>query len=317
MHPEREPVEAAEEQNRIRQALGVRPFTPPPEGFDPLQASPRELLVHGYPGRPDARLHPKLHERWEEVASRPITVVEPRFVVMEHKGGWSRERYGLPAGSGWAGSVQFSEKDDPVTFVSGQWTVPHIVAPIPDDCICAQWIGIDGANDAPIRWDSGDILQAGTTQAIAMVGFVSVKRTFAWVEWYPELPATIANFPVSEGDVMQCTICVYSPTEAGVHLFNMTSGAYTAFVKTAPSNVQLVGNCAEWIVEDPTSLGWALARYGDVYFDNCVAGTRAGKLLLAGTGRLDEMYDTNGRTISMPYAENDLLVKVEYTDRSP
>lgn len=317
MRPESERVEAAREQKRIREALGVRPFTPAPEGFDPLQASARELLVHGYPGRPDARLHTKLHERWEELASRPITVVEPRFVVMEHKGGWSRERYGLPAGSGWAGSVQFSAKDDPVTFVSGQWTVPHIVAPTPGDCICAQWIGIDGANDAPIEWDSGDILQAGTTQAIALVGFVSVERTFAWVEWYPELPATIANFPVSEGDVMQCTICVYSPTEAGVHLFNMTSGAYTAFVKNAASNVQLIGNCAEWIVEDPTSLGWNLARYGDVYFDNCVAGTQGGKLLLAGTGRLDEMYDTNGRTISMPYAENDLLVKVEYTDRSP
>ena len=32
-------------------------------------------------------------------------------------------------------------------------------------------------------------------------------------------------------------------------------------------------------------LGWVLARYGDVYFDNCVAGTEGGKLLLAGTRR--------------------------------
>jgi hypothetical protein len=315
--PKRESVEAEAEQKRIREALGVRLFTSAPEGFDPLKASARELLVHGYPGRPDVRLHPKLHQRWEDVVSRPMTVVKPRFVVTEHRGGWPHKQYGLPAGSGWAGSVHFSPKDDPVTFVSGQWTVPHIVAPKPDDCICAQWIGIDGANDAPPYWESGDILQAGTTQVIVFVGFVPVHRSFAWFEWYDGPPATIENLPVSEGDVMQCTICVYSPTEAGVHFFNMTSGVYTAFVKNAPDNVQLLGNCAEWIVEDPTSAEMTLARYGDVYFDNCVAGTQGGKLLLAGTGRLDEMYDTNGRTISMPYAENDLLIKVEYTDRSP
>jgi hypothetical protein len=205
-----------------------------------------------------------------------------------------------------------------MTFVAGEWTVPNIAAPKPGECICAQWVGIDGANSAPdLDWDSGDILQAGTTQMIIPVLGTQVHLSFAWFEWYPEQPMNISNFAVSPGDMMLCTICVYSPTEAGVHLFNLTSGIQTSFVKTAPGTVQLLGNCAEWIVEDPTSLEWPLGRYGSVYFDSCVAGTQGGKLLLGGTGRLDNMYDTNGRNISVAYAENDLLVRVDYTDRSP
>ena len=59
-----------------------------------------------------------------------------------------------------------------------------------------------------------------------------------------------------------------------------------------------------------------LARFGDVYFDNCVAGTQGGKLLPGGTGRLDPMYDVHAN-IAVPSAENDWLIKVEYTDKSP
>jgi len=204
-----------------------------------------------------------------------------------------------------------------VTFVSGQWTVPHVVAPKPGNCICATWIGIDGANDDPNGNDSYDILQAGTTQMIVTLLGAPLYLSFAWFEWYPAYPVGITNLPVSPGDIMYCAICVYSPTEAGIHLLNVTRGVLTSFAKTAPKNVQLVGNCAEWIVEDPTSSNMNLARYADVYFDNCVAGTQNGALLLAGAGSLLNMYDVNGHNISIPQAETDLLIKVQYTDASP
>lgn len=302
---------------QIHKELGVRLFKPAPEGFDPMDAGARELLVYGYPARPDARLHPELHEHWKHMMSQAISIIEPQFGVLAHKGDWSHLQYGLPAGNGWSGSVVFAASGDTVTFVSGQWTVPHPIRPKPGDCICAEWVGIDGANGDPNGNNSTDILQAGTTQMV--VNTVAGPRllSFAWFEWFPANPVPITNLQVSPGDTMYCAICVYSPTEAGVHMLNVTSRVGTAFVKTAPPNNQLVGNCAEWILEAPTSSNMNLARYGDVYFDNCIAGTGAGALLPGGTGRMERMIDINGLGISVSYAENDLLIRVEYADQSP
>ena len=49
----------------IHDALGVRLFKHPPEGFDALQAEDKELLVYGYPARPDKERHPELHATWD------------------------------------------------------------------------------------------------------------------------------------------------------------------------------------------------------------------------------------------------------------
>jgi hypothetical protein len=46
----------------IPEALGVRLFAPSPKDFDPIEASDRDLLVHGYPPRPDSSVHPELHD---------------------------------------------------------------------------------------------------------------------------------------------------------------------------------------------------------------------------------------------------------------
>ena len=60
----------------------MRLFTPPPADFDPLTASDRELLVHGYPTRPDARIQPELAARWQEMMSRPLRFVQPEFELL-------------------------------------------------------------------------------------------------------------------------------------------------------------------------------------------------------------------------------------------
>jgi len=313
--PEKERPEAV--QARIRKVLGVRGFRPAPEGFDPLNASPRALRLHGYPARPDATVHPELHDRWVEVMSQRWRMIEPKFAVMTDKANGSRQEYGLPAGNGWGGAIAFTAKGDAVSWVSGQWTVPHIVPPKPGSCIVASWIGIDGANDDPHGNDSYDILQAGTTQlgVTSPIGFFYLS--YLWFEWYPAPPIEITNLRVSPGDTMYGVICVYSPTEAGIHLLNRTTGLGTSFVKTAPKGVQLVGNCAEWVIEDPIGANMNLGRFGDTYFDECVAGTQDGRLLTGGTGSLLPMYDINGHTIAQPVAETDLLIRIRYSDSAP
>jgi len=71
---------------KANKSLGVRLFKRAPEGFNPITARARELLTYGYPARPDAMLHPQLHELWAEMISRPMQIIDPEFAVMTDKG---------------------------------------------------------------------------------------------------------------------------------------------------------------------------------------------------------------------------------------
>jgi hypothetical protein len=292
----------------IHDALGVRLFKKPPEGFDPLHAEDRELLVYGYPARPDKDKHPELHETWQRMASRPLTFIEPQFALRTDKQHGVRNTIANDTSTNWSGAASFAAKGDSATYVIGQWTVPDVVAPGLGSFYCASWVGIDGDG-------SPDVLQAGTECDVISFGFFTAKQTYVWWEWYPENEVQIANFPVTSGDVMFCAICVHSDTEAGFYLTNLTTGASTSFTKTAPRGTQLVGNCAEWIVEAPTVNGGqsALARYGDVYFDECIAGTKNEHLLYGGDGDLITMVDSSNHPISVPTRETDELIKIQFT----
>lgn len=297
--------------NQVHDALGVRLFKPVPEGFDPLQASARALLAHGFPARPDARRHPELHATWERMVSRPMLRIEPQFALRTDKRHGIRHAIANDTSTNWSGAVSFAAAGDSVTYVIGQWTVPDVAAPGTGAFNCSTWIGIDGDG-------SPDVLQAGTEQEIVSLGFITVHQTYAWWEWFPDYEVQIANFPVSPGDVMFCAICVHSSTEAGFYLTNVTTGLSTSFTKTAPGGTTLVGNCAEWIVETPTVNGKlaALPRYGDVYFDSCVAGTSRHALLEGGSGTPITMLSSSNKQISIPTLETSQLVKVAYSSGS-
>ncbi|HEY2795192.1 MAG TPA: G1 family glutamic endopeptidase [Micromonosporaceae bacterium] len=217
---------------------------------------------------------------------------------------------------GWAGSIVNSDDGDPVTFVSGQWTVPDVVPPPGDHGLsaCATWIGIDDLGS-----DSGDILQTGTTQQVT---YGHAPTTFAWFEWFPEDPVTVTNLSVRPGDVMYALICVYSPVEAAVYLGNTTTGQLVSFIKDAPENISLSGQTAEWVLECPQFEDGSFAiltKFGDVYFDNCIAGTSGRdplQIVLAGTGTplvmQGEIDGGNPVDIASPVPLNDRAFKVQY-----
>jgi hypothetical protein len=319
------------ERRRKYEALGVRLFALAPEGFDPITATPRELLAYGYPARPDALRHPRQHELWMRTMSRPIRLIEPELVATKKRSRGPRRDYGKPAG-GWCGSIAYASSvnagqpnapvPESVQFVMGQWTVPHIAGPKPGSSICSCWIGIDGANS-----DSGsnDILQAGTTQQILENSDGGGDYgSFAWYEWFPGDSAMIMSPAVSPGDTVFCTICASSPAVGVFHLLNVTTGIGTAFILTPPTTVdglpldiKLVGDTVEWVIEVPTDENLDLARFGNIFFDECIAGTSSGYTILGGKGTLVSMLDVAGKTIATATARTDELIMIQYTDASP
>jgi hypothetical protein len=60
----------------------IRTFALLPEGFNPLHADDRLLILYGLPRRPT---DPRMAARWEAVLKRPIRFIEPSFRVMPYK----------------------------------------------------------------------------------------------------------------------------------------------------------------------------------------------------------------------------------------
>jgi hypothetical protein len=199
--------------DRAYEELGVRTFPPAPAGFDPVAAEPDELRRYGYPDRPDESAHPDLYASWHRLMSRPVTMVEPRFVAVPR---WTPPEPTTPpttepsgpalpptgSSGNWAGFLGYSGGFDPVISVTGQWTVPNAVPPTFDFGVryaCAAWIGIDGY--LPGRPDypaPAGFVQAGTTTQVTAIWPLAEPLVSSWVwwEWVPAGSTAITSLKV-------------------------------------------------------------------------------------------------------------------------
>ena len=281
----------------------MRSFTPPPADFDPLTASDRELLVHGYPTRPDARIQPELAARWQEMMSRPLRFVQPEFELLPDTFHGPRcpaspaDTAGLTdttlTDSAWSGAVVLARPDDTIQSVTGEWSVPNVghFVPCPPS-YTSQWIGIDGDG-------SPNVVQAGSATDKAGLG----SSTYLWYEWTPQPSVKITNIDVNPGDVIYGLICAQAPTTAAISLVNVTAGTMASFSVHPPATgTALVGNSAEWIVEAPliNNVQSVPGHFGVVFFDNAFASTAAHASLDG--GKADELFSMvqNGVTLSVP-----------------
>jgi hypothetical protein len=303
--------------------LGLRLFKLPPAGFEPLQASERELRAHGYPARPDRRRHPRAHAYWQQVLGNPLSMIRPEFAILKGQGSRLRDAAGPPVpgitDSLWSGAIGPGDgnPNQDVRFVMGQWTVPHVLpAGNKSKYGCSTWIGIGGFVAGGGLGGLMSLIQAGTFQEVIQV-VDTLHVAVAWWEWLPapsDGAKAISNFAVSPGDVVACSICLEPDTNASFFMANLTTRVSTAFLKPNPTSQPLANNSAEWIVEDylDDSSQIPFARYGEVYFDNCLGGTLEDELV-PGTGALITLLDQNGTALSTPQLESDSLIKVVYT----
>lgn len=236
--PEREFVPKTHEE------LGVRLFESPPQGFDPLRASARELRAYGYPPRPDELQRPKAYAQWQQLLSRPLRMIRPEFVLVSGRYPPVRPVDRPPSppldppvvtDPRWSGVVASdSPPSEDVAFVSGQWTVPNVF-PTENESggSCASWVGIGGRFGGGGFGDVFSLIQAGTDQDV--IAFLGEQRTtYPRWEWIPSGPNSggkaISNLAVSPGDVVVCSIWLEPPDTASFFMANLTSRVSTAFV---------------------------------------------------------------------------------------
>jgi hypothetical protein len=298
----------------------VRTFEHPPKGFDPFTATAAQLLHHGFPRRPDPITEAQASLHWVRAMGKYRNVnvkhVVPEFEQQPTRiHGPNKRVKDAPQGrvnatsSNWSGSVLFIDPTkDPFAWIVGQWTVPNAYSPNPGDgktYYSSAWIGIDGDDGSP------DVLQAGTATDVTGVG---PADCYAWWEWFPDYSVAITNFRVAAGDMVSLLICSTGPTSASFSFGNLTSLQYTSFAITAPPGTQLVGNCAEAVLERP-GVGGALAnlpRYGSNFFDTTTAYTQSGTPYDIGTGAPVSMVD-GVQIISSPETVDSDAIRMHYT----
>jgi hypothetical protein len=278
----------------LDRGVKVRTFTPPHRGFDPITSSPADLLKHGFPARPD---HPQQLARYKRVLGGVMKdtfrYIEPTFRIN------SNRRHGPPAsrnfvgpvrvspqvtGTGnqfssiWSGGLVFPPPGQSFRWITGEWTIPNVSAPVADNqtYYCAIWVGIDG----DISVASQDLCQAGINLDVTQHGNNITRNCSAWCEWFPGPEIGIPNFPVTFGDTVVVTICTSGrgATEATIFFANITANHGTSFILDAGSfsdgsPISLLGDSAQWVVERPKvgESNALLANYAQVFFSGCQA----------------------------------------------
>lgn len=302
-------------------------FPLPPQGLRLASASDQELAHYGLPSRPDRETQRDLHAIWTATFSRPAAFIAAEFeeTDVRHLSRISPSVDNTSLSSNWTGVV-VSAAQDGGDFINrgvmGTWNVPRPYQvrganprqlsgdydkPQPPGMqYCSTWVGIDG-DGSVFPGLAYALLQAGVETAVH-TPINTPAAPYAWWQWSdPVNDATgevkISSMPVRIGGYVEVTIWVTSPTTA-VLVFSSDAGpdgwTTTSVQLTAPGNVEVIGGCAEWIVEAPLVDGAPsiLANYQTVGFTQAMALAHSAATVNAGQGDTVDMVENNGQIIS-------------------
>jgi Peptidase A4 family len=269
----------------------------PPRGFDFAAASGRERLRYGYPAEPDRETQPRLWAKWERNLHRPWRRVAPQYEVQPARHFPVTSPVGNGTSSNWSGAVAAPPAGQGFATVSATWTVPDAYPPpsawngsrYNDGLYNAlHWVGIGGDTGAGFN----NLLQAGTGTDVNVVNGAISVTTYMWYEWWNSVLdngyVRLNSFTVTPGDLIEVLVCTPNDLAGLASIGNVTRSEYMTQAISAPaSNLTLIGNTAEWILEREgfTSGGLStLADYGAVFFADCLAGGSGFEANLSGAG---------------------------------
>jgi hypothetical protein len=239
-------------------------FPTPPDGFDPVQASDRDLHAYGFPPRPNPFKSRRAYAHWAHMVGAARLRIEP---ILKRSN--VRHRPMIPVGvlgpraplkhfnsaysTNWSGEAMTTDAttfgDSSFYTLWGEFNVPFAQQQFG---VCtggteysSTWVGLDGYNNGP------DIVQAGTESDATCANGATTGTYYPWFEWYPGYETQITNLAISPGDIIGAQVDLSTATSGGVFVTNETTNQYAAIGIIAPSGTSFVGNSAEWIVERP------------------------------------------------------------------
>ena len=180
--------------------------------------------------------------------------------------------------SGYVAATNLSSQPQPnsVTEVSGSWIVPKVTptGPSTGSTYSVVWVGIDGWNTKSIS--SPTVEQVGTSEDVIN----GQPRYWAWWEMWSSVNKSPSVFiaPVEPGDPIAASV---QYTTAGLFELSIVDSNpkdylnFSIYVTSSQYQSPLaLRNCAEWIVEAPSSASGSIAQLADfspVTFTNASA----------------------------------------------
>jgi hypothetical protein len=290
----------------------------PPAGFNPLTASPDDVIKNGFPARPDDPRHLARYQRVLGQLNGKLNDIEPTFRVnpdRRHGPRMHRPEDGTETSTNWSGGVVYAPLGQSFNGLRAIGPCRTSMRPPKNQWYyCSSWVGIDGDQ-------SSDVCQAGVECEVFQSGSTITRHIYPWWEWFPGPEVQITNLAINPGDMVTMLICSMTganATTATAYFSNRTGGASTSFNFTAPSGTKLVGNCAEWIVEAPTVNGAqsAIADYGEVFFSVCEAFLTNGTTVNGGTGNNINLT-ANGSVVSDGNLFSPTVIQCLYNGAAP
>lgn len=286
----------------------------PPGDLDPSTASVADLVKSGLLWRrPSANDDPALQQAWRKFFSRRW-LAEDRIVPELHSQIGKTHVLKSPlvkvtdtnfVNSGWAGA---GARGGSWTGVIGFWRIPTVTKPSEPQgyrggWTSSSWIGIDGFDIGII---SNDVLQAGIEQSVSASGVTSYV---AWFEWYAPAQAgsppyiyqtNIANFPLSAGQQVYCSVQYIGNTAGYIYFANESSGQHFSIALAPPPGATFDGNSIEWIMEAPDGGEpiTALPKFTPVAFTSAIGCGVSGALGNPQNGDIANIEDASGKVLT-------------------
>lgn len=123
--------------------IKITTFQPPP-GFNPLTASPEDVVKNGFPTRPEDPHHLDRYKRVFRQLNGKFHYVEPTFRVnseRRHGPRMRRPQDGTETSTNWSGGIVYAPSGQSFKWVEGDWVVPNVDAPTQNQWYyCASWV---------------------------------------------------------------------------------------------------------------------------------------------------------------------------------
>jgi|SRR5581483_11504700 hypothetical protein len=304
---------------KLNKGVTVRTLPLPPPHFKPLNANPRDLVRYGFPRPKD----PHLLHRWKSALSRPFEMIQPKFRTLDYVVHKMPTSFSPPAAlpppppmrTNYIGgaTATATARQGTIRWIEGTLTLPDIYLPAggeSDGYPFSTWIGIFGeASNSSlfVGWDSYVFISGRSLQ----------RAHYTWWQWAPGDTTYLSNFFVQPGDTLGCVICLDlgSTVRARLYFHNLTTSQVTTFIVTAPSGTELTGDTAGWMVHNGIVdfNGPFIARFGEMYFDECNAGTTDSPAILHPTQAI-YLTDFSDTSVDVVYANilSETLLQLRY-----
>ena len=262
----------------------------PADSFDPKTASQSDLLKHGMLWRkPTASDSPEMRGAWDKFFARKwlakdrlVPELHPQLGVTHNFRGPAPKKQtdGTYTGKVWSGA---GTKTGKWTSIIGYWKIPNVSVPpeaqgTEGGWNSSSWLGLDGF------FYSNDVLQAGVQQKVIWIPFLNtgIPIYVAWYEWFAPPQAgspgyiyqtNIANFPVSPGDQVYCSVQYNGNTSGLISFANDNTGQHFSITLAPPPGANFNGQSCEWIMEAPDGgePKSSLPRFTPVTFTSALA----------------------------------------------